>query len=507
MHRMYTARTSTRRTFLGAAASAALWLPHAPRGLLAAPQEGGIAVNDVHARLNATRVARIVQPTSAAELQAAVQRAAREGRTVSIAGGRHAMGGQQFGRGTTLIDTTAMGGVLAFDAERGIVEAEAGIQWPELMGWLADAQHGVARPWGIVQKQTGADRLSLGGALSANVHGRGLRLRPIIQDVDSIVVVDPDGAQQVCSRSVNAELFSLVIGGYGLFGPISSVRLRLAPRRKLERVVELRDVDGLAAAVEERVDAGFEYGDFQFATGADDARFLRRGVFTCYRPVAPDTPIPPAQRRLSGEDWGGLAYLAHTDPARAFEQYSGYYLSTDGQIYRSDDHQMSYYDDGYHVALSRRLGQLHGASEMITEIYVPRPDLASFMDRASATLRRANAQLIYGTVRWIEQDPDSFLAWARRPWACVIFNLHVDHTDAGLERAGDAFRGLIDAGLAHAGSYYLTYHRWARRDQVEAAHPRVIDFLSRKQRHDPAEVFQSDWYRHYRDMFSGELGA
>ena len=27
-----------------------------------------------------------------------------------------------------------------------------------------------------------------------------------------------------------------------------------------------------------------------------------------------------------------------------------------------------------------------------------------------------------------------------------------------------------------------------------------------KRKYDPAEVFQSDWYRHYRRMFAAELG-
>ena len=39
--------------------------------------------------------------------------------------------------------------------------------------------------------------------------------------------------------------------------------------------------------------------------------------------------------------------------------------------------------------------------------------------------------MIYGTVRLIERDDETVLAWAREPWACIIFNLHVDHTPAG----------------------------------------------------------------------------
>jgi len=108
-------------------------------------------------------------------------------------------------------------------------------------------------------------------------------------------------------------------------------------------------------------------------------------------------------------------------------------------------------------------------------------------------------------VRLIRRDSETFLAWARQDFACVIFNLHVDHDAAGLERARREFCLLIDRGLEHGGSYYLTYHRWARKDQVLRAHPQFLSFLRRKLEHDPAERFQSEWYRHYRAMFSTEL--
>ena len=96
----------------------------------------------------------------------------------------------------------------------------------------------------------------------------------------------------------------------------------------------------------------------------------------------------------------------------------------------------------------------------------------------------------------------TFLPWARDPWACVIFNLHTVHTPAGLEHAAAAFRRLIDMAIARSGSYYLTYHRWARPEQVEACYPEFRDFLAAKRRHDPAERFQSDWYRHYAALLT-----
>jgi hypothetical protein len=105
-------------------------------------------------------------------------------------------------------------------------------------------------------------------------------------------------------------------------------------------------------------------------------------------------------------------------------------------------------------------------------------------------------------VRLIERDDESFLAWARERWACAVFNLHVEHSDAGIERAVEAFRRLIDLAAARGGSYFLTYHRWARRDQVEPCHPRIAAFLAKKLAYDPNERLTSDWYRHLKSLLA-----
>ena len=465
------------------------------------PEFEGVHVRDIHGQIYPTTVHRVVRPASIAQIADAIRGARAEGRAVSIAGGRHAMGGQQFGAGTVLLDMREMNRVLALDLEQGEVEVEAGIQWPELIAELRARQEGRPWQWGIIQKQTGADRLSLGGALSANVHGRGLTLQPIISDVISFTLVDAEGAVRHCSRHVNADLFRLAIGGYGLFGVIASVRLRLARRRKVERVVRVVDVDDVRPAFEERIADGFTYGDFQFAIDPAGDDFLKGGVFSCYRPVSDDTLVPQDQRALSREDWSRLLYLGHVDKRRAVDMYTQHYLATSGQIYFSDTHQLSEYIDDYHAILDERLGVPTPASEVITEIYVPRDDLPAFFADVRDDFRAHDVDVIYGTVRLIERDSESFLSWAREPWACTIFNLHTVHTDDGIARSAAAFRRLIDHAIRYKGSYYLTYHRFATREQVDACYPQFQAFLKHKLQFDPEERFQSDWYRHYRAMF------
>ena len=464
-------------------------------------------VNDIHSGLNATMVHRVARPESVVDVQAAIAAAAAEGRAVSIAAGRHATGGQQFGAGTVLLDMSGMNRVLGFDAEAGIVEVEAGIQWPELIAWLLEARAGQELQWGIIQKQTGADRLSLGGALAANIHGRVLGRKPIVDDVVSFTLVDADGELRMCGREENPDLFRLAIGGYGLFGVIVTVRLRLTRREKVERVVTMLDVDDLIDAFERRMVEGYLFGDFQFAIDAASDDFLRRGVFSCYRPVDLETPLPEGQRALSTGDWQSLLHLAHVDKRRAVDAYSAHYLATSGQIYWSDTHQMADYVDGYHEAIDQRVGCAVRGSEMITELYVPRVALPLFFADVRRDFRQHAVDLIYGTVRLIERNDESMLAWAKHPYACVIFNLHTDHTPEGIARSAADFRRLIDRAIAYGGSYYLTYHRYATREQVEACYPQFGEFLRLKRRHDPAERFQSEWYRHYRQMFADVLAG
>jgi FAD/FMN-containing dehydrogenase len=465
------------------------------------PDSSEAIVNDIHSQLNLTRVNRIIKPRSSNDLRATILTARSEGKAISIAGGRHSMGAQQFGTGTILVDMTGMNRVMSLDAERGIVEVEAGIEWPELIEYLIKTQSGREKQWGIVQKQTGADRLSIGGALASNVHGRGLRFKPIIDQVESFNLMDHTGAIIRSSRDENSDLFRLVIGGYGLFGIVTSVRLRLWERKKVQRIVEIRDSKDLMASFEQRIADGYLYGDFQFATDSNLDSFLRRGVFSCYRPVDPATPITENQTRFHPEDWARLTYYSHKYKRRVFEAYSKRYVATSSQIYWADSQLSGAYVDNYHEELDRKLGAKVKATEMITEIYVPRAALFNFLEDARVDLRKQNANLIYGTIRLIEKEEESFLRWARESFACVIFNLHVTHDAPGLENAARAFRSLIDLGIKHRGSYYLTYHKFATREQVESCYPQFKEFLGLKLKHDPDELFQSDWYRHYKKMF------
>lgn len=428
-------------------------------------------VNDVHSRLNPTAVAEVVQPRSLEELQEVVLRSS-QAHPVAFCGGRHGMGGQQFCSGGVLVDTRGLARVLSIDLDRGVVEVEAGLAAAALADVLG-RQRSSTR-----QLRTGTGDTTAGGAVSTNAHEKGLAVAPFVADVEHLVLVDAGGQIRVCSRSTESELFGLACGGYGLFGAIYSVTLRLAPHVRLERIATRTEAEELDGSITECVAQGFVSAEFLVEVDPASSGFLRRGALVCERAVAADTPLRELQpgelsRRLPG---GGVRSELSVEDL----------LATSGQVY----------DPNGRRGASPPVTPWPGSSVMRTELHVPRPAIDEVLADAAGVLRVRTADVVSGSVRLVERESETMLAWAREPWACVTLDLHVEHDAVSVGRVADAFRALIDVALGHGGSYHLAHHRWARRDQLEAAYPQIHAFIAAKQARDPRGVFQSDWYRH-----------
>jgi len=466
-------------------------------------------LNDVHSQLNPTAVVEVVRPQNLAELVQIIRDSRDQGLKISVAGGRHAMGGQQFASGSRHIDMTGLDQILDVNTTDGLLHIEAGADWPKIIAATHRMQAGSNMLWAIRQKQTGVDAVTLGGSISANAHGRGLLMQPLSDDIENLSVLDADGEILFCSRTENPALFALVIGGYGLFGIIYSATLRLTPRRCVERMVDIIDLDDAMNAVFRRINDGCLYGDFQFVIDPHDSGFLRRGVFACYKPVGLDEAPTETSADLTPDRWLKLLQLAHDDKSQAFRLYAQHYLGTDGNRYWSDTMQLSTYIPSYADFLdnSRLTDSGGGLKEtlVIGEHYVPRDQLLRFIHSAREIFKRFDTEVIYGTIRAILRDRVSFLPWASEDFVCIVFNLRTPHTVDGRERTAATFRALIDAGILSGGSFFLTYHRYASASQIESCYPQFREWLALKKQHDPSELFISDWYLHYRDEFQAHL--
>ncbi|HEY5792154.1 MAG TPA: FAD-binding oxidoreductase, partial [Chthoniobacterales bacterium] len=228
-------------------------------------------------RLNTGQPAEVLAiDAEAAERQVAdlVLRAAREGRKISIAGARHSMGGHTLYPGGIALDMLPFRN-MSLDEARKIFTVGAGARWSEVIPFLD------ARGLAVAVMQANND-FTVGGSVSVNCHGWQPSSPPIASTVEAFRLVTADGREMRCSRTENAELFSLALGGYGLFGVILNVELRVTPnafyRAKSERVTPA-DYARRFRELTATDDTGLAYGRISVAPES----FLREAVITTLR--------------------------------------------------------------------------------------------------------------------------------------------------------------------------------------------------------------------------------
>ena len=459
-------------------------------------------LNDVQSKLNETNVAGYEKPDSIEKLSELISNHSKNGNKICPSGALHSMGGQQFIADGIVISNEYFQKIQNLNPISKSVQVGSGVTWPMLIDWLNTTQETEETPLSIIQKQTGADALSLGGAISSNIHGRVLRRKPIVDDVISFDITTPDGQHLHCDRNNNSDLFSLSIGGYGLFGFIDSIQLKLIEKQRLVREVAEISIGEVLPFLESKITEGAEFGDFQYMTDESSSDFLSKGIVSVYSPTENAHITTSEGVGLSTDDWKNLYLLAHTDKSKAYTEYLAHYLQTNGQHYWSDEHQFSPYLPDAGDMLNKFLGWDVYKTLMITELYVPKDNFVQFMRSVKKVLSSNDASLIYGTVRLIEKESESFLRWAKKDYVCIIFNLLIEHNKEGLIKAKEQFQALIDEALSNNGNFYLTYHRWASKEQVETGYPEFEDFLQAKDKWDPQNIFTSDWHQHYKKLFS-----
>jgi FAD/FMN-containing dehydrogenase len=148
-----------------------------------------------------------------------------------------------------------------------------------------------------------------------------------------------------------------------------------------------------------------------------------------------------------------------------------------------------------------QLGATLGAGQEL-RLLVPPESLAAFLSRARAVCEEWRIALQSIAVRRTVPETDSFLRWARRPYADVGLSLGGLAALGGAVRATQAARALIDAAIAMEGSFPIACAPLATRSQVELCYPQLGEFLAEKRRMDPHERLTNAWYRHYRNLMS-----
>ena len=163
---------------------------------------------------------RVLRPRSADEVRAAFEIARRDGVPLGLRGTGCSYGDASVNAAGHVLDVTAMNRVLGVDRETGVVDLEAGVTIERLWKRIL--------PLGFWPKVVSGTMFpTVAGAAAMNIHGKNnFKVGTFGDNVLDFDVVLPSGELVTCSRESDPDLFHAVIGGFGMLGCITRIRMR-----------------------------------------------------------------------------------------------------------------------------------------------------------------------------------------------------------------------------------------------------------------------------------------
>ncbi len=163
----------------------------------------------------------LYRPSQPEQIIELFEQARGSGFKIALRGASRSYGDAALNSGGVMLDCTRMNRILNWDPASGVIEVEPGVTIQQL--WQYTLEDGW---WPPVVPGTMAP--TLGGCLGMNIHGKNnYQAGTIGEHVLAFTALLPNGETVTCSPQENAELFYALIGGLGMLGVFTSIRLQL----------------------------------------------------------------------------------------------------------------------------------------------------------------------------------------------------------------------------------------------------------------------------------------
>ena len=167
-------------------------------------------------RLESISIKNIIRVEDEESLKKMIVECSKSNTKISILGTQHSQGGQSIYDDAIVLDMKYYNRILNLNIDDKLITVQSGITWEKIQNHI--------NPYNLsIKAMQSSNSFTVGGSLSANIHGRDINNSLIIDTVESFRLLVSSGKIINVSRDENFELFRLVIGGYGLFGIIMDV--------------------------------------------------------------------------------------------------------------------------------------------------------------------------------------------------------------------------------------------------------------------------------------------
>lgn len=425
---------------------------------------------------------RLYRPRSEAELLEFL-RSDHTGTLVPRGLGR-SYGDASLNRGGTSVDLTGLDRVHDLSTPTGIVDCDGGTS--------LDALVRLALPRGYFLEVTPGTRfVTVGGAIASDVHGKNHhRVGSFSAQVLDFRMVTSAGVSLRCSREENPDVFWATVGGMGLTGFITRVRLRLHKIESAYVVVRYERTANLEGTLE-----GLARGDREYeftlawldlaARGAQVGRSLL--MFGRY---ATASEVPNAWDPFEMRPGRGLSvpFAVPAAPHRPLTigAFNALYLAA----HRHGSEQLQGFGGFFHpLDALGNWNRLFGRSGFIEcQFVVPNDAALEVLRRAARSIAGLGRAPFLGVLKRFGEPSGGLLSFPR-PGTTASLDLPVDARLPAIVRELEAIL------LEHGGRVYLAKDAVQSPKLFAQGYPRLGEFRRLKQRLDPQARLSSSMAR------------
>ncbi|WP_134703326.1 FAD-binding oxidoreductase [Ammoniphilus sp. YIM 78166] len=440
-------------------------------------------------RLHPVKVERLVQGKQEEQLIKLVKEASEKKLKISIAGQRHSQGGHTYYKDGIVIDMTSYNQILDFDPQGKTIRVQSGATWREVQ----DTIH----PYGLSLKTTQSQNIfTIGGSISINAHGRDIRQGSMISSVESFRLLTAEGEIKEVSRTQNAELFPLALGGYGLFGVILDVTLALTDDAMYVVTSEELSVKDYSRYFIEEVlanpDIHMHIARLSIAPGS----FLEE-MYAVNYVLEPSIPLE-FDRKLDFHEKGVIPTKFFFNLNRSFDWGKDVFWQAQKQYFHTQQQTVISRNQAMGSESAFMEYSKVGQNDLLQEYFIPVQQFPDFVSQYKQILQEEDLNLLNITVRYVNHDEEAVLSYAKDDMLALVCLFNVSLSNQAQVEFKHSIQRVLDAVIAHQGSYYLPYAAYPSIEQFQTVYPRSKEFFEKKLVYDPNELFTNNFYEHYK---------
>lgn len=420
------------------------------------------------------------RPTSTKDILDIVNYAKENKKKISMSGARHSSNGQNLGD-TIHLDMTNYEKVLEVNQANSTVKVQSGIIWKQLQKTLGEK--GLA-----VKVMQDSNIFTVGGSMGSNIHGKDIRYGSLIESIESFKIINSYGQEINCSRAENYDLFKNVIGGFGLFGVITEVVLKVEKNTVYDFVVTNNNADSMVDKFDEFINKGSDMVEGHFSISKSN---LMKEVQVYY--FTPNKDNKQTSDDITGENSIWIRKLVYrlsreSEWGKDFRWWMQKYVSV------SVDPQLSS-RNGAMAAPFRSL-QIDNpdSTDVLQEYFVPRSKVQDWLKDYRAILIKHDINLINCGVRRVNADTEAKVSYATEEMYGFVCYYKISRDMSKNNNYLTFTKETIDNLHSHNGKYYLAYNFHDNIDTILKMYPSLKDLVKAKTTYDAQELFQNKFY-------------